>query len=117
MRILKAIAVILMFTSTVCFAASFEDGLSHYGKGDYKSAHTVWLPIAQKGDSSAQYYLGQMYLKGQGTNKDVKLAYAWLTVASKGGMDLATDLLDDLTEDMSTVQIDEAGQLASSLAH
>lgn len=107
------VLLILLFGET-CFAASFEDGLTHFGNGDFTSAYKVWAPLAEAGDSSAQYYVGQMLFQGKGITRNVKMAYVWLTLSSKGGMDMASDLLQDVKQEMNEAQIAEANLLANN---
>ena len=41
--------------------------------------------LAEKGDSDAQYKLGQMYRKGKGISRDYKQAAYWYTKAAEQG--------------------------------
>lgn len=109
--------LMLVVTSNVQ-AGAFEDGLSMYGAGNFLQAEKIWLPAAQSGDSSAQYYLGQMYYKGKpGVRKDLSKAWAWLSLSSKGGMELAAELLDDLNEEMNDAEMAKAQQMVGSLGN
>lgn len=53
----------------------------------------VQMQLAQSGDAAGQYYVGEMYEKGLGTNQDLKLAQAWYTKSAAQGNALAKDKL------------------------
>ena len=47
-------------------AASLEDAVGAYKRGDYETAYQLIKPLADHGDASAQYHLGIMYDEGHG---------------------------------------------------
>jgi TPR repeat protein len=49
-----------------------DAGLDAALKGDYKTAIKEWQPLAEQGDSIAQYNLSLMYRYGRGVLKDEK---------------------------------------------
>jgi len=51
---------------------------------------------AQAGAAHAQYDLGVRYQKGDGVDKDLKLARKWLAAAAKNGHSLASKKLAEL---------------------
>lgn len=53
------------------------------------SAEQLYLKTAQEGDSYAMYKLGDAYLKGIGTDKNIEKAIAWLEKAAEAGNDNA----------------------------
>ncbi len=110
------ISIMLLALSGYCRADAFEDGLQHFGNGDYPAAYSIWHKLAEKGDADAQYYVGQMLYQGKGVAKNVKLAYAWLSVSSKHGSDMAKSLIGDVKQELSEAQIAEANLLAGNLA-
>jgi TPR repeat protein len=57
-----------------------------YAAGDYANALSKWEPLAKIGIASAQFNLGQLYLRGQGVPKDYKAAVKWYTLAAKQGI-------------------------------
>ena len=46
-------------------AGDFEVGIAAAQRGDYKTAVSLWKPLAEQGDAIAQNNLGIMYAKGQ----------------------------------------------------
>ena len=55
----------------------YRDGFMAYQKGDYAAARGKWAPLAEKGSSAAQLFLGFMYDRGQGVPKDDGQAAEW----------------------------------------
>ena len=47
-------------------AGPFEDGVVAYNRGDYATALRLWRPLAEQGDTKAQFNLGLMYKNGEG---------------------------------------------------
>ena len=70
---LLVLTFLFLFCGSV-FADDFKDGLDAINRGDYKTAHELWLPLAEQGNAEAQYDLGVMYLRGQGVLQDYKEA-------------------------------------------
>ena len=66
------------------------------GKGVIQSsgeAFKWYSKAAEHNESDAQYNIGLMYLKGEGTEKNVQLAKQWLQLASNQGDLDAKELL------------------------
>lgn len=53
-----------------------------YKMGQYKKAFEAWMALAQKGNSQGMLNVGNMYLAGEGVEKDQKKAIEWY---KKGG--------------------------------
>jgi TPR repeat protein len=73
MRFLFQSTILLLLLAvfvSVAFGGNVEDGLAAAEAGDFKTAHSLWLAEAEKGNPVAQSYLGILYLKGQGVAKD-----------------------------------------------
>jgi TPR repeat protein len=56
-----------------------------YDRADYRTALKIWLPQAQKNDSEAQAYVGEIYEKGYGLPADYKAAAHWYKKAASQG--------------------------------
>ena len=50
--------------------ADFQASLDAYECGDYSTAVHEWKPLAERGDSNAQFKLDVTYGKGQGVPRD-----------------------------------------------
>lgn len=60
-------------------------GLKAFGRGDYHLASRLLIPLADRGVSEAQFYMGMMADAGLGTEKNVEQAYLWYLAAARGG--------------------------------
>jgi len=61
--------------------------------GEYERAVKILEPLAEKGDVTAQYNLGQCYFSGWGVQKDWKKAERWLRASAAQGHEWAKVLL------------------------
>ena len=64
--------------------ADFNEGVVAYLMGDYNKAYSTMRGLAEStGHSYAQYYIGMMYLNGQGVEQDYEQAGHWFRLASE----------------------------------
>ena len=64
----------------------------YFGRGsnlDLKRAFQLFSQSASSGNPEAARYLGIMYLRGKGVEKDSRKALEWFTKAAAGGDELA----------------------------
>ncbi|MEN9372856.1 MAG: hypothetical protein RIR79_408 [Pseudomonadota bacterium] len=61
--------------------AGWKEGTEAYKKGDFAVAVKEFKPLAQKGNSKAQYKLGVLYTTGQGVRQDYQEAIKWFRLA------------------------------------
>ena len=66
-----------------------QKGRLAYEKGDYGTALQIFIPVAKKGDSIAQFHLAKMYREGKGVSKDYKAAVKWFNLSAEQGNALA----------------------------
>ena len=66
-------------------AQDFQKGLEAYRNGDYATALKEWTPLAERGNSEAQHWLGNMYNFGKGVHKNYKEAAKWYKLATEQG--------------------------------
>jgi TPR repeat protein len=75
--------------SIVCLAvpawADFQAGMDANNRGDYATALREWRPLAEQGDTLAQYNLGVLYRKGRGVPQDDVQARQWYAKAAAQG--------------------------------
>lgn len=62
-----------------------EDGVAAYQAKAYAKAAEFWRPLAEKGDSAAQYLLGALYVDGKGVEQDDTTAFMWFERAANQG--------------------------------
>ncbi len=80
----KFYIVILLLMSTQAVRADFSDGVVAYLMGDYETAYNTMMSLSETSeDGLPQYYLGVMYMKGQGVEQDFEEAGNWLRKASE----------------------------------
>jgi hypothetical protein len=60
---------------------------------NYDKAYKLFFPLAQGGNAEAARFIGLMKLGGKGTDKNLKLAKEWLSVASQKGDKISQKLL------------------------
>ena len=77
--ILVALAITPLFMRTV------EKGAAAYAVGDYTKAISILRPLADDGDSAAQYYMGEIYRFGRGVKKDEARSALWYKKAANNG--------------------------------
>ena len=80
-----AVVVALLFSAGSAWA-DFDDGLAAFERGDYATALREWLPLAEPGDVSAQYFLGVMYSFGRGVPQNDAEAVKWYRKAAEQGV-------------------------------
>jgi len=73
-------SLILLLAFVISFSA-FADNSDYVWNDQF----TAKLAKAKDGDRRAQYDLGNMYIKGQGTTKDTKTAFDWIGKSAKQG--------------------------------
>jgi TPR repeat protein len=66
-------------------AGPFEDGEAAYDRSDWKTAIRLWRPLADHGDSRAQYKIGEMYASGIEQPKSDAEALKWYRKAADQG--------------------------------
>jgi uncharacterized protein len=74
-----------------------------------------WLairPLAEQGDTSAQYNLGAFYDNGLGVPQDYVRALMWLNLSAAQGKEGAATFRDLVARLMTPAQIAEAQKLA-----
>lgn len=69
-----------------------------YDRASYATALQIWLPLAQKGDTKAQTYVGEMAEKGLGQAPDYEMAALWYRRAANHGYAPAQTNLGHLYE-------------------
>jgi TPR repeat protein len=93
-----AVAMLLLSTANVVQAQSLRQGISAFNRQDYLRASQVFIPLAERGEASAQAYLGFMFETGRGVPQNYTEAPMWYRRAAEQGDSLAQyslGLLDD----------------------
>jgi TPR repeat protein len=83
-----SLSVLAMLLSTVCtavLAATLDEGVAAYQLGDYDAALKIFRPLAEQGNTAAEYNIGQMYRMGRGITRDFAEAAKWYRLAAGQG--------------------------------
>ena len=96
--------------------AGVEEGYDAFERGDIAAAFKIWHDLAEQGDSTAQFNLGQMYRLGKGVQVDDQQALKWYLMAAKGGKISAKHNLILMYEEGRLTRADIAPLLATSNA-
>jgi TPR repeat protein len=82
--------IFMMLLGLQTALADRNDGAYAYLQGDYETAYNTMISLANTSDDKiAQYYLGVMYMKGQGVEQDFEAAGEWFRKASEQGLAVA----------------------------
>jgi len=83
----KCLRFLLIFTifnlSNACSGES--DPKILFDQGKYNKAYNLWEPLANKGDLTAQNYIGIHHYLGLGTSRNLRLAKTWFEKAAIKG--------------------------------
>jgi TPR repeat protein len=88
------------------------------GEGVSQNAETafeLFSLAAEQGNTGACIKLGYLYMTGRGTRKDDESAYAWIKAAALGGDPRGAEYLGGLAAKLTSVQLKNATERASSL--
>ncbi len=107
-----SIVVGLIFMLATPVLAGFQEGVDAYMRGDYDTALKEFRPLAEQGETVAQWSLGIMYERGRGVPQDYVQAYRWYTLAGGHGNDLAEEFKTLSEKSMTLDQLAEAQRLA-----
>ena len=80
------LALCMCLFATVAWAQEFADGVDAYENGDYARAYRIWLPLAERSDTSAQYNVGLMLANGLGVARNDAAAVKWFRMAAADGI-------------------------------
>jgi hypothetical protein len=81
-------AICIVFAAlliTPMFFHTVEKGSAAYAQGDYEKALSIMRPLADDGDATAQFYIGEMYRFGRGVKKDEARAAVWYKKGAVNG--------------------------------
>ncbi len=73
------------FDGTPAWAAGYQEGFTAYERGDFAQAYQIWLPLAEAGDSDAQFGVGVILDNGQGVSENDAEAAKWYRLAAEHG--------------------------------
>ncbi len=78
--------ILITLVSLNIFSNTLKDAIVFYNKKDFIEARKLFEEALNKEDSlQANYFLGKMYLFGQGIKKDPKIALKYIKKAAERG--------------------------------
>ena len=95
-RFILALSCFLMTFAAPISAQDFNKGLEALLSGDFETALKEWKPLADGGNSSAQFNTGLLYYNGMGVPLDYKEAAKWFTLAAEQGIAAAQNILGNM---------------------
>ncbi|MCP3979183.1 MAG: sel1 repeat family protein [bacterium] len=101
----SSIACLLLAALVVPAAADdFQAALEAYESGDYATARSLWLPLADDGVAEAQFNIGLLYQNGRGVDVDVAGAAEYFRLAAEQAYPRALFKLGEMYEDGQGVE-------------
>ncbi|MDR2902170.1 MAG: sel1 repeat family protein [Lactobacillales bacterium] len=95
-----------LFISTSVFAG-FAEGEKAFNSQQYSQAFSEFMPLADRGDFRAQYYIGYLYLNGYGITQNNEKALEYLNKSLKSNYDLPQALMGYLYSEGTIVPKDK----------
>ncbi len=102
----KLLLSFLLLFSTPTFAG-FTEGINYFDNQQYSQAFSQFLPLANKGDERAQYYIAYMYLNGLGVGRDEVKGIEYLKKSVEQEYEKGLSLLAYLHSIGKSVELDK----------
>ena len=97
MTILRLLVIAAILSASVHDASGdIEQATQAFQRGEYESAMKMAIPLAEQGNTHAQYLVGQAYRNGHGVPLDYGVALDWLRRAAQHGDPRAQLSLGDM---------------------
>jgi uncharacterized protein len=96
-NVLLIVASLTMGLATVCLADLYK-GKRAARNGDFSTAFREWRPLAEGGNTEAQFLLAHLYYYGDGRPKNFSVARKWYHRAAVEGHAGAQNRLGDMFE-------------------
>ena len=84
-----ALSLLTISPGSLANAQSFRQGVSAFNRQDYQLASQIFIPLAERGQPSAQAYLGFLFQTGRGVPQNLTEAAMWYRRAAEQGDSLA----------------------------
>lgn len=83
------VAAVLVFVAGHSLADPLGEGAEAYESGEPARAISVWTPLAEAGNTRAQFYLSAAFSEKESPFRDERKALYWLRRAAEGGSERA----------------------------
>jgi len=87
-RLIRALCIAAMMLASAgdfAEAQSLRQGITAFNRQDYGRASGIFIPLAERGEASAQTYLGFMFETGRGVPRNYTEAAMWYRRAAEQG--------------------------------
>lgn len=91
---------------------NFRAGLDAYAKGHFELALAEWRPLAERGDTVAQFGVAILFFHGKGVERDYVESLKWSILAARGGEASAATYCTRLRAQLPGPQVARAERLA-----
>jgi TonB family protein len=105
--------LVTLATLAVPALADMRSASDMLARGDAAGAFKEYEKLAQFGNATAQFNVGTMLLKGQGTPEDIVSGAAWLLVAKENAPPKSLPATDAVLDALSEEQASAARELAN----
>lgn len=96
LRISFGVVLVALAICGQAWAGALEDGIHAFNMHGYEQALQLLRPLAEQGDASAQFYLGEMYHQGHGVPMDQLQAATWYRRSAEQGNARSMLVLGDI---------------------
>src|ERR1700753_2901007 len=88
-HLIVAVATWLILSASSAYSQSLQQGIAAYNRQDYVRASNIFIPLAERGLTPAQTWLGYMFQTGRGVPQNYTEAAMWYRRAAEQGDSLA----------------------------
>jgi hypothetical protein len=81
----SAFLAVFLLSPVALLGADLQKGLDAFNEGDYETSLAECQPLADEGNSVAQFCVGRLYANGFGVAMDDALALKWYGLAAAAG--------------------------------
>lgn len=111
-RIFRVLSIAALLLHGAGVAADYEQAMTDYQAGNYDDAFRGMAQEAETDNGAAQIKLAEMFMAGQGTERDIEQAHMWMTIAYLTGESDVRDRLAEMRTEMSEGQVSRSERLA-----
>jgi len=80
-----AVLIAFLISPAAVLSADLQKGLAAFDEGDYATSLAECQPLAEEGNTVAQFCVGRLYANGFGVAMDDALSLKWYGLAAAGG--------------------------------
>jgi len=85
-KLAKIVSVAIFLLPAEISAQDFDAGLAAMKSGDFETALSEWVPLAEQGHGLAQHNIATIYLRSEGVEQDIDKSTYWFRAAAEQGL-------------------------------